>query len=94
MSDMCSTFRNAELAGLLVNRDRRSAIARSCVDDEDALTSNVIRLASAYGCYGYRRITALLRDEGWSVNHKRVARTHRRQDALHRARQPLGEWLQ
>jgi hypothetical protein len=26
------------------------------------------RLASTYGRYGYRRITALLRAEGWQVN--------------------------
>jgi hypothetical protein len=27
-----------------------------------------------YGRYGYRRVTALLRAEGWQVNHKRVER--------------------
>jgi len=27
-----------------------------------------------YGRYGYRRITALLKREGWRVNHKRVER--------------------
>ena len=36
--------------------------------DERALTQAVIRLAEQYGRYGYRRITALLRAEGWSVN--------------------------
>ena len=30
-----------------------------------------------YGRYGYRRITALLRNEGWRVNHKRVWRIWR-----------------
>gem|GEM_PF-6108596 len=34
----------------------------------------MIRLASQYGRYGYRRITALLKAEGWQVNHKRVER--------------------
>ena len=43
-------------------------------DDEEALTAAVIRLASQYGRYGYRRITALLRTEGWHVNAKRVQR--------------------
>ena len=33
-------------------------------DDEAALTAAIIRLASAYGRYGYRRVTALLRVEG------------------------------
>jgi putative transposase len=31
-------------------------------------------MASEYGRYGYRRIAALLRAEGWSVNHKRAER--------------------
>ncbi len=34
-------------------------------DDEDFLTSRIIELASQYGRYGYRRVTALLRNEGW-----------------------------
>jgi len=34
-------------------------------------------LASQYGRYGYRRITALLKAEGWRVNHKRVERLWR-----------------
>ncbi len=33
-----------------------------------------MRLASEYGRYGYRRITALLRREGWHVNHIRPCR--------------------
>lgn len=46
-------------------------------NDEEALRGDVIRLASKYGRYGYRRITALLRVEGWRVNHKRVERIWR-----------------
>lgn len=37
-------------------------------DDEAELTSDSIRLASEYGRYGYRRITALARREGRTVN--------------------------
>lgn len=48
-------------------------------DDEDELTSRVISLATEYGRYGYRRITALLRAEGWKVNHKRIERIWRRE---------------
>ena len=48
-------------------------------DDEAALTSDIIRLATQYGRYGYKRITALLRSEGWVVNHKRVERIWRRE---------------
>jgi len=43
--------------------------------DEKQLTSDIIALASKYGRYGYRRITALLKNtQGWRVNHKRVER--------------------
>ena len=34
-------------------------------EDEDILTSRIVALASEYGRYGYRRITAMLRQEGW-----------------------------
>lgn len=40
--------------------------------DEEALTTDIICLASRYGRYGYRRIMAMLRSEGWTVNAKRV----------------------
>lgn len=43
-------------------------------DDEKPLTQPIIELASMFGRYGYRRIHALLRGEGWWVNHKRVER--------------------
>ncbi len=46
-------------------------------DDEEALRADIIRLAGKYGRYGYRRITALLKVEGWTVNHKRVERIWR-----------------
>ena len=48
-------------------------------DDEPLLVKRIIELASEYGRYGYRRITDLLRREGWKVNHKRVARLWRRE---------------
>jgi putative transposase len=35
--------------------------------DEDALTQAIIALASEYGRYRYRRITAKLREAGWAV---------------------------
>ena len=46
--------------------------------DEDALTRDIITLASQYGRYGYRRITALLRTAGWQVGKDRVQRIWRR----------------
>ena len=52
------------------------------------LTAAVTRLASQYGRYGYRRITALLRAEGWHVNHKRVERIWRREGLKVPQKQP------
>lgn len=39
-----------------------------------ALMARMTELACAYGRYGYRRITGMLRSEGWQVNPKRVER--------------------
>ena len=47
--------------------------------DEEALTQAIIALASEYGRYGYRRITALLRTAGWQVGKDRVERIWRRE---------------
>ncbi|EPX87796.1 HTH-like domain protein, partial [Rubellimicrobium thermophilum DSM 16684] len=47
--------------------------------DEEALTADIVALASQYGRYGYRRITALLREAGWAVNVKRVEQIWRRE---------------
>jgi transposase InsO family protein len=46
-------------------------------DDEVQLTTEIVALASKYGRYGYRRVTALLARAGWQVNHKRVERIWR-----------------
>jgi len=48
----------------------------------------MINLATTYGRYGYRRITALLRREGWQVNHKRVERLWRQEGLKVPQRQP------
>ncbi len=48
-------------------------------DNEDALTRAVIELASQYGRYGYRRITALLQASGWNVGRDQVERIWRRE---------------
>jgi transposase InsO family protein len=57
-------------------------------DDEAALTADIVELAKRYGRYGYRRITALLRDAGWAVNRKRVERIWRREGLKVPQRQP------
>ena len=57
-------------------------------DDEVALTADIIALALQYGRYGYRRITALLREAGWRVNKKRVERIWRREGLKVPQKQP------
>lgn len=39
-----------------------------------ALRQALLTLAGEYPTYGYRRLTALLRRAGWTVNHKRIQR--------------------
>ena len=58
------------------------------VEDEQGLTEDMVELASRYGRYGYRRITALLRHRGWNVNHKRVERIWRQEGLKVPAKQP------
>lgn len=57
-------------------------------DDEDQLTGRIIEVAAVYGRYGTPRITAILRSEGWRVNHKRVERIWRREGLKVPRRQP------
>ena len=61
---------------------------RKVADDEIPLTTRIIELASMFGRYGYRRITALLRGEGWYVNHKRVERIWRQEGLKVPQKQP------
>ena len=56
--------------------------------DGKALREEIVRLASLYGRYGYRRVTALLKLSGWAVNHKRVERIWRQEGLKVPARQP------
>ncbi len=57
-------------------------------EDEELLRAKVIELASAYGRYGYRRVTALLRNQGWIVNHKRIERIWREEGLKVPQKQP------
>ena len=64
-------------------------------EDEDRLTQAIIGLASQYGRYGYRRITALLRQADWRVGKDRVERIWRREGLkVPRKQKPRGRlWL-
>ena len=64
-------------------------------DGEALLTERMIELATKYGRYGYRRITALLQIESFQVNHKRVERIWRREGLKVPPKQPKRKrlWL-
>ncbi len=57
-------------------------------DDEERLRERIIALASQFGRYGYRRITAMLRNDGWHINHKRVERIWRQEGLKVPQKQP------
>lgn len=56
--------------------------------DEQQLTTEIIALATRYGRYGYRRITAMLKHSGWKVNHKRVERIWKKEGLKVPKKQP------
>jgi len=57
-------------------------------EEESLLTDRVVELASKYGRYGYRMITGMLRNEGWTVNHKRIERIWREEGLKVPKKQP------
>jgi len=69
--------------------------AQHVPSDEPRLVKRMVELASEYGRYGYRRVTALLRAEGFTVNHKRVERLWRREGLKVPQKQPKRKrlWL-
>ena len=71
-----SERRACQALGQSRSLQRRTSIR---ADDENALTKDIIKLATKYGRYGYKRITALLCMQGWRVNHKRVERIWRQE---------------
>ena len=94
--DEVTERRACRVLGQARNTQRRKA---SVADDEPRLVKRIVWMASEYGRYGYRRITALLRAEGWWVNHKRVERIWRQEGLKVPAKQPkrrrlwLGGWV-
>ncbi|MCU1253414.1 MAG: Mobile element protein [Edaphobacter sp.] len=69
-------------------------------DPQEALRVRLRELAGSRVRYGYRRLTVLLRREGWPVNAKRIyrlyleegliVRTQKRRERAQRQRLPLG----
>ena len=66
-----SVRRACRVVGQLGSTQRRVPTPRV---DEAALTNAIISLAERFGRHGYRRITALLNDDIWSVSEGRVYR--------------------
>ena len=56
--------------------------------DEEVLRKAIVRLATQYGRYGYRRVHALLKIEGFELNHKRVERLWREEGLKVPSKQP------
>lgn len=59
---------------LVLGVSRSSLRYRAQPTNDEQLRLAMIRLAKQYGRYGYRKVTALLRMEGWRVNHKKIER--------------------
>ena len=55
---------------------------------EERLVEQMVALATRFGRYGYRRITAMLQWDGWRVNHKRIERLWRREGLKVPKKQP------
>ena len=75
--DHISERRACRVLGQPRSTQRRT---RHVPEDEPRLVRRIIDLATRYG---YRRITMMLREEGWRVNHKRIERPF----------QLLADWL-
>jgi hypothetical protein len=69
---------------------RRTPTGRN---DKERLTADIVELARHYGCYGYRKIAALLQSiAGRIVNDKRVERIWRREGIIKQPKRGL-LWL-
>ena len=70
----------------LVQLGRASWYYRSRAKDQSALVMRLKELAAVRVGYGYRRLTVLLRREGWQVNAKRIYRHYRREGLMVRTK--------
>ena len=83
--DHISERRACRVLGQPRSTQRRT---RHVPEDEPRLVRRIIDLATRYGRYGYRRITMMLKEEGWKVNHKRIERLWRQEGLKVPAKQP------
>ena len=77
-----SIARMCNLLGMSRSSYHRHWRASAPKREETAVRDEIQRLALANKHYGYRRITALLKRQGWGVNHKRVLRLMREDNLL------------
>lgn len=67
--EKCGERLSERLARRVLGRHRSTQRrARKGRTDDAALTADIVALATQYGRYGDRRITAMLRETGWAVN--------------------------
>ena len=66
---------------------RSSQRYQSRRDPQEGLRRKLKDLAATYVRYGYRRLTVLLRREGWTVNTKRIYRLYREEGLTVRTKQ-------
>jgi putative transposase len=96
VSHACERGASERHACLLLGQPRGTQRYRPTQgEDEDRLTQAIVTLASQYGRYGYRRITALLVHAGWKVGKDRVERIWRREGLkVPKKQKPRGRlWL-
>jgi putative transposase len=80
-----SQRRACQVLGQARSTQRRTSCPSA---EENRFTKRIVYLATKYGRYGYRRVTALLNSEGWRVNHKRVERIWRQEGLKVPQKQP------
>lgn len=74
-------------AARLIRIVRSSQRYQSRRDPQEGLRRKLKDLAATYVRYGYRRLTVLLRREGWKVNAKRIYRLYREEGLIVRTQQ-------
>ena len=85
---MSLPFPNAGPARRSVSTGRSNARSRAADQAKKELTKAIIALAERFGRYGNRRITGLIRRDGWHVNEKRIDWIWRREGLKVPPKQP------
>lgn len=62
------------VVGRVLGVARSSLYHRSRLEQNEKLDTAMKEVCAQFPCYGYRRVTAELRRQGWCVNRKKVAR--------------------